>query len=489
MGLFLVAAVGLLVAGPRAARVRPGGVVTVRYWEKWSGVEEAQMKEIVDDFNATVGKDKGIYVEYLSMTNVDRKTLTATAAGVPPEVAGLWQGQMAQWAGLGALEPLDEMAREHGIGPAYYKKVYWDGCMYEGKLYGLISTPSAVLLHYNKDIFRAKAEQLKAAGCDPERAPRTLEELDRYAVALTERDGRGRLVSAGYIPSEPGWFRLATPLWFGGNLYDEATAKFTFTSPECVRAYEWWQGYSKRLGKDALSDFAAGFGNFSSAQNPFLAGKVAMCQQGPWMANYIQMNKPEWNNPAVKGLDPKSAEFAAKMAAYFALPVEQRREVAGWGVAPFPSVYSEKLAGEDLIDKGVAFCDFDVLAIPRGAAHKREAFEFIAYVQRPEVMQKICSLHGKNTPLAAGPPAEWYARHPNPYIEYFERMAASPRARGTPRVAVWPEADEAMGPAIERITRMSQSPAEAMVEAQERVEPKLERFRGVEKLRREAEGR
>ena len=51
--------------------------------------------EIVDWFNNTVGKEKGIYVQYLSMSSINQKTLVSTAAGVPPDVAGLWDHQVA----------------------------------------------------------------------------------------------------------------------------------------------------------------------------------------------------------------------------------------------------------------------------------------------------------------------------------------------------------------------------------------------------------
>ena len=58
------------------------------------------MKQIVDDFNATVGREEKIFVNYLSMSSVDQKTLLATAAGVPPDVAGVWDNQVRQFAAM-----------------------------------------------------------------------------------------------------------------------------------------------------------------------------------------------------------------------------------------------------------------------------------------------------------------------------------------------------------------------------------------------------
>ena len=80
---------------------------------------------------------RGIYVQYLSMSNVDQKTLVATTA-LPPDVAGLWKLQVAQFAKINALEPLDDLARDHGITAAYYKPVLWEGCRYKGHLWALV---------------------------------------------------------------------------------------------------------------------------------------------------------------------------------------------------------------------------------------------------------------------------------------------------------------------------------------------------------------
>src|SRR5262249_38739270 len=156
-------------------------------------------------------------------------------------------------------------------------------------------------------------------------------------------------------PSEPGWWRSLTPIMTGGHLYDPETRKFTFTSPECVQAFEWWQHYSKKdmLGFDAISDFSSGFGNFSLPQNPWLSGNVAMTLQRPWMINFIQNNKPEWNHPDFGKLDPNDPEYKEKYdalkAKLAAMTVKERRDIAAWAVAPMPSTFSA-----EIVKKGMA---------------------------------------------------------------------------------------------------------------------------------------
>src|SRR6516165_6107355 len=135
-----VGALVLLALGPREGDAFPKDATIVDYWEKWGGDEAAAMKQIVDDFNAGVGRDKHIFVRFLSTSGIEQKTLVATAAGVPPDVAGLYNQDVPQFAAMNALTPLQELATAHGVTAATYKKVFWDECCYEGRLYGLVSS-------------------------------------------------------------------------------------------------------------------------------------------------------------------------------------------------------------------------------------------------------------------------------------------------------------------------------------------------------------
>jgi multiple sugar transport system substrate-binding protein len=519
LSIFVLAGAWLVLAGPAPREIHKPGYTIIRYWEKWTGEEAEKMKVHVKNFNDGIGEQKKIYVQYLSMTNVDQKTLISTAGGVPPEVAGLWQGQVGQWGAMRAVTPLTEMAAKKGMTKDYYKKVYWDACSYNGELIGMVSTPATIMLHWNKGYFKQRYEELVKEnealvaagqpaidlhGFDGTRAPWTISEMDAWCKLMTKRDAKGKLVVAGYIPSEPGWWKSLTPIMTGGRLYDPQNKKFSFTSPECVKAFEWYQSYSKKdkLGFDAISDFSSGFGNFSSPQNPFLAGKVAMTLQGAWMVEFIQNNKPEWIYPKYGELDPNSStykkDFEALKAEYQALSVARRREIAGWGIAPMPSVFSDAIVAKskaegwdkektelELRRNGAAFCDFDVLVIPSTAKNKEEAFEFIAYINSKEVMEKVCESHGKPTPLAGRPDEKWMQGHRNPYIEYFDQIADSPNSQARPKVpGVGPQMERDLSDAVDRITRAPDAPVlPELQKAYDRVQAQLDAFLAVEEQR------
>lgn len=455
-----------LMFGPRPGRTLPQNCVIVEYWEKWVGVEGAQMQEIVDDFNRTVGRQKHIFVRYLPISSIDEKVMIATAAGVPPDIAGQWDAETVQFAHLGAYLPLDDLAKAHGITADTYLPIYWDACHYQGHLWTLVSTPAAVALHYNKKIFRDNAAALRQAGCDPDRPPQTIEELDRYAAALDVTDSAGHIERFGYLPMEPGWYVHFTPYWFGGELFDEKRQRFTFDLPQNIAAYTWIQSYSKRLGREAMVESHDASQAWDTPQNPFLTGSLVMEQQGPWMANYIYnlLHKTPWAPSMSEALVPRQREWSLK----------DRRDNYDWAAAPFPSAVPGL--------KDVTVAPFDTFAIPAGARHPHEAFEFMAYVTQQRVMEKLCSLQCKSSPLRKVSRA-FLAHHPNPYIDVFDQLAASPNAHGCPKCPLWPEASKELRDAAQAVAMLDKEPQQALEEAQQRIEAKWERQQAIDRAR------
>lgn len=444
LALMVIGAAGVLVFGPSSEAPLPAGRnsdLVIHYWEKWVGPEEEAMQEIVDDFNRSVGKEKHIYVEMMSMSDIDQKTLVATAGGVPPDVAGLWDPMVVQLGTLGALEPLEDLARKHGITEGYYKPVYWKGCHFNGHMYALVSTPAAVALIYNKRIFEENSGKLRAAGLDPDRPPQTIDELDRYSDVLTtfttDAQGVRHVNHAGYMPMPPDydWYVTSMPLWFGADEWDATTRRFTLTDPGVLKAFEWMESFPRKLGKDAVAEFSTSQGGFNSPQNSFMAGTLAMELQGPWMANFIHQQKPSMDHD--------------------------------WAAAPFPT----DVAGL----KNVTYCPFDALMIPHGCQHIPEAFEFIAYVNRQDVMEKLCMLHCKNSPLTN---VSWnfLHHHPNPYIGVFEELAASPNAHATMQCPIAQEAGAELTAIVQGVLALEVDPKAALEQAQTRLQAKYDEF-------------
>jgi ABC-type glycerol-3-phosphate transport system substrate-binding protein len=418
--------------------------ITIQYWEKWTGFEDDAMQAVVDDFNRSQDR---IFVKKLTVSQIDRKLMLAAAGGDPPDVAGLWSHTLPDFSEKGALTPLDKLAQQSGVKREDYIPVIWDLCRHRGFLWGLPTTPASVALHWNKQMFRE-------AGLDPDRPPRSLDELDamndRLTVVDIERAGKTervrflsltdaerqakkfRLVQVGHLPQEPGWWMQMWGYWFGGDLWD-GDRQITANSPENIAAFAWLRQHAEKFGVDNLRSFGASFGNFASPQSPYLSGKVAMVLQGVWMYNFID-------------------KFAPHLE---------------WAAAPFPAKDPERFPQVTIVES-------DVLVIPKGARHPREAFEFIRYVNTQKPMEKLCLGHRKFTALAEVSP-EFIKSHPNPFITTFIELAKSPHARYVPRLSIWQEYKDEVAVAVDRVQALMSSPAAALDQVQQRMQWKFDR--------------
>lgn len=432
--LFLAVLAGLGVSETLTRPPKPDGKIHVTYWEKWSDFEFDAMKHVVDEFNKSQDK---IQVEILSISGIDDKTLMSISAGIPPDVAGLYGANVSQYADDRAVIQLDDLCREAGIRREQYIPVYWDIGVVRGKLFALPSTPATTALHYNRAMMRT-------AGIDPDKPPETMEELSAMSDKITKRGPDGHLLAAGFVPAEPGWWNWSWGSFWGGKLWD-GKDKITVNSPENVAAYEWVQSFSKKYGPGQLQSFRSGFGNFSSPQNGFMAEHDAMEIQGVWMYNFIQ-------------------KFAPKL---------------DWAAAAFPHPASKpELANTTVVD-------LDVLCIPVGAKHPKEAFEFIKYVQSQKGMEMLCLGQRKTTPLIKVSDG-FVAHHPNPFIKLFIKLANTDHPAAVPHLGIWPEFNNEINSTFDEIVLMKKPAKQALDDLQARMQPKLDQY--LHRLHERGEG-
>lgn len=399
--------------------------VTVTYWEKWTGTEGKEMRRIVEWFNRSQDK---IFVKVLATADVANKSRIATSGGNPPDVAGIWENNVAAFADANALTDLTPFAKEDGLTQEQYIEIYWQMFNYDGKLLALPTTPSSTAMHFNRKLLPAKYR-------DPASAPKTLDELDKMVDEISVKKPDGSIKLAGFLPGEPGWWSWGWGSFFGGKLYDEKTQTLTMNSKENIEAVKWVKSYTDRFGMRETQSFQSGFGNFASPQAAFYSEKVAMVIQGVWLANYI--------NDFAKGMD--------------------------WYAAPFP-VSAKR---PDLADTNFVGCD--VVVIPKGAKHPKEAWEFIKFMQRQDVMESLCSSHGKNSPLS-NVSEHFFNTHMNKHIRLFDALARSKNAIRVSKIGIFPQIQSEFNNAIQVVNLGEKTPEEALNDAQKRMEPMLEKY-------------
>ena len=417
-----VAALALSSCQPRD---RHEDRIVVRYWEKWNGIEGDAIQAAVDDFNA--GQNR-IWVERVTISQIHRKLMLATSGGVPPDLAGLFSTNVPVFVENNALVPLDGFVAQAGPRREDYIDIFWQLGCHRDHVFALTSMPSVSALAWNKKMFRA-------AGLDPEQPPRSIAELEAFNEKLLRRRPDGSIEQIGHLPNDPFWVAPRWGLWFGARFWDgQDTVRAD--APEMRAAFRWMQSYPARFGAQNLLALRDGFGSFASPQNPFLSGRIAMTNQGPWIYNFIK-------NYAAPDFE--------------------------WGVAAFPSVDPERLPN-------VTFADSDVLVIPVGAKHPREAFEFMRYLTTQGPMEKFCLGQKKFSPLRRVS-EDFYRQHPDPYVRKFAELANSPNALSMPAITTWAEYNDALTDASGRVLAGSADAETALATVQHREQAHYDRAR------------
>ncbi|HLO98571.1 MAG TPA: ABC transporter substrate-binding protein [Fimbriimonas sp.] len=418
-----------------SSRARKDTKKHVEFWVSWTGFEFDAIHDVVKDFNAS---QKEIQVDLLTVGNLATKTLLSVSAGIPPDLVVFSGPQIPQIVDARSLEELTPLTQKHGIRKEDYIESYWQFGEYQGGLYSLPICPATMGLLYNRDI-------LEAAGYKRDQVPETFEELFEYSVKLTKMNG-SKVVTAGFLPAEPGWWNYNYGPLFGGSLWDGGD-NVTPDHEGNVRAMTWIQEFSKKFGASNIQQFKSGLGNFASPENGFLAGKVGMEIQGVWMNNFVEQYSPKLN----------------------------------WGVVdiPYPKDMPEL--------KGRSMVDSDVIVIPKGSKVVDATGVFLEYLLSQPVIEKFCAAHQKTTALKKKSP-EFWANHKNPYIRFFDDLGLRKNYIAPPKIGVWAEYQAELVNAYEVVALQQKSPKDALLDVKNRIQPMFEKYR--ERLKaREAAGK
>ncbi len=423
-------------------------VLTV--WGTTIGPDDKGQADVVREFER---RHPGVRVLTLGMGAGGmnpQKLMTAIVGGTPPDVVYQDRFTVADWAARGAFEPLDPLVERDRLHdprtptPDDYFPAPWREASFEGRLYGVPWMADNRALYWNRAVFRERAGDLRRAGLDPERAPRTWFELLAYSRVLTERAPDGRLVRAGFVPLYGNSFFVLFALQAGAQVIGPDGRTATLDSPQAERALEFLKdAYAIVGGVEEAGRFAASFAG--QADDPFIKGRVAMKLDGDW---------------SLRGL----ARFAPDL---------------DFGVAPPPGPEGPSVTWTG----GFAYC------IPRGARHRDLAWEFVKFVTSEEgrllefrgqdelnrargqaSFPRVSAHRGFNEAALA----EALPRRPSFAAAVRQHMAlmvvAEPRPVSVASRAVWDE----QARALDRTLRGLATPRQALAEADRQVQAQLD---------------
>ena len=263
-----------------------------------------------------------IEARVLPLAQLNAEFTKAIASGAVPDAILFGGEAMAAFSSQGAFEDITDLVKSSSIRFGDYYAGPRAAGMWGGKIYGLPRAVNTLALYYNADMLSAKGLKV----------PTTWSEFSAAAATLTDP---GKVFGASFsaVQSEEGTFQYLPWLYQAGGSPDK------LDSPEARSALQLWVDLVQKghASKDVVTM------RQYEATNTFIAGNAAMVVGGPWELPRID----------------KDAKFK-------------------WGVALLPVHDTKKLRASSLGDF--------MLAIPKGARNKADAFKVIEYMQSDEVM-------------------------------------------------------------------------------------------------------
>src|SRR5690349_3075191 len=233
-GCALAVGAALLVGVVRAAAAETV-TITFANWAAAEGTTKPAIEKVIADFEAA-HPDIRIKSEAISFSEIARQLALRVRAGNPPDVAQLAGNDTFLIAATGKLEPLSGYIDTKFN--AELKPDALSGLAYQGKLIALPWTLAPAGLWYDKAI-------LQKAGLDPEKPPKTIDELmsAMAAVKKTQPDVIPLGIDTTNRPFslQANWPWMAT---FGAQPIGDAKAGAD--SPAMKRYLEWMRDLAQK---------------------------------------------------------------------------------------------------------------------------------------------------------------------------------------------------------------------------------------------------
>lgn len=242
-------------------------VVIWDYFE--TDAQKQMMQSLIDEFNASQDEYEASHV-YVPFADYEKQLTLGIASGELPDLVILDGCGMASFIQLGLFGDISDA----DINWDEYMEGPMESTMLDGKHYGIPFATNCTALFYNKDLF-------DAAGIDYPDENTTWDEFHEMAKDLT-KDGVSGFGNAATNTDE-GTFQCLQWLYTAGGSYTDIE--------DGVDAYKLMQ----EMIEDGSWTKECVNWTQSDVNNNFMAGNLAMQQNGPWQIPGIEANAPDLN--------------------------------------------------------------------------------------------------------------------------------------------------------------------------------------------------
>nr|WP_156940574.1 ABC transporter substrate-binding protein [Paenibacillus forsythiae] len=408
--------------------------VKITWWHSMSGTGEKAINKIATDFNAS---HPGIQVEAVYQGKYDEslnKLKASLGSDSGPDLMQVYEIGSKFMIDSKMITPVQKFIDEDNFDLSSLEPNITRYYTIGGKLNAMPFNTSNPILYYNKDAFRA-------AGLDPENPPKTFEEYEAAAKALS-KNGKPGAAIAIY-----GWFmeqlfaNQNAEYVNGGNGRDAAATESLLASDAGVKTLEWWK---KMVDEKAVANLGRDTDDTDSA---FAAGQVAMTL----------------NSTAAlrKMVDAVGGKFEV-----------------GTGFLPRP---------EGVKEGGVVVGGASLYIMNnKPEEQQKAAWEFIKYVASPEVQAEWSVSTGYFPITKAAYDQQVLKDNMAKYPQFqtaVDQLHASSASNATSGavMGIFPEARQIVEGAIEEALNGQKAPKKALEDAAAQITDKLEQYNATVK--------
>jgi multiple sugar transport system substrate-binding protein len=259
--------------------------------------------------------------------------LTQMAGGIPPDLAYLVSSGVPEFAQIGALLPLSDLAERDQLGLDMYYPAEIGTHSFNGELYSLPMLTSAGhhMLYINNAVF-------EEVGLDPASPPMTWRELEEMAEVVKEKRPGSILYDHTRTFNKP-MFMVWLYANNGSYLSDDMTT-VTFNSQEGLETLQWMLDFAKlQAGSyEAMADTGPMMGE--APVDSFFTGRTAMRTGGSWGYFYLKRDNPDVDMTVARlpynGDNPDAQQQTPADGGWgLIIPKAARNPEAAWEFAKF----------------------------------------------------------------------------------------------------------------------------------------------------------
>ncbi len=253
---------------------KPPEKVTLTFWNYWDGKNAETIQALTSKYNK---EHPNVEVKnvFIGWGELLPKLMTAVAGKEVPDIAAGDMAWIPKLVETGALVELNPYIEKSGVNVNDFYPELLKIDRYDKKFYALPVSTNNLELFYNKDLF-------KAAGLDPEKPPKTWDELAQMAKKCTD-PGKG--IWGMELFTQPGeglTWQFQVYLWqAGGEFLRDGYSKAAFNTLAGKKALQFWVDL---IQKDKAAPLAP-WGLFGQ-------GKACMVMDGSWMVGIWRKQAP-----------------------------------------------------------------------------------------------------------------------------------------------------------------------------------------------------